>query len=49
MEEKEAEKNGFEDDDEDDVEEDDEDIEPQFVSIAQLAHMLGDDDDEVIY
>ena len=49
LEELEAEKNGGLSDDEDDIEEeeDEDDGGPQFVSIAQIAHLLADDDDEV--
>jgi hypothetical protein len=47
LEELEAEKNGgLSEEEDDDVEEEDEEVGAQFVSIAQLAHMLGDDDDE---
>ena len=44
LEEKEAELHGDLSDEEDDDEEEEEE---QLVSIAQLAHFLGDDDDEV--
>ena len=47
LEELEAERNGDISDEDEEGEEEDEDVETQFVSIAQLAHMLGDDDDEV--
>lgn len=46
LEELEAERNGDISDEDEEGEEEDEDVETQFVSIAQLAHMLGDDDDE---
>ena len=45
----EAERNGGLSDDEDDIEEEEEEDEggAEFVSIAQIAHLLADDDDEV--